>query len=163
MRQIEFIHVWRRCFIRSFVQRLGVIVLFSLPFGLASPLDLPFLDLPLPPLSAGPSIHAVDSAQFDGDKDRDTSVIGPRMPRMLERANEIFDNTGDVNGVIQVPSSNLEHRPSSEQFSVPSAFVLIGVTLGILLVLMFASIIKTFQAHHDAPRIVTPPEDSLLR
>ncbi|ADH92530.1 hypothetical protein [Arcanobacterium haemolyticum] len=159
MRQIEFIHVWRRCFIRSFVQRLGVIVLFSLPFGLASPLDLP-----LSPFSAGPAIHAVDSVQFDGDKDRDTSVIGPRMPRMLERANEIFDNTGDVNGVIQVPSSNLEHRPSSEQsFSVPSAFVLIGVTLGILLVLMFASIIKTFQAHHDAPRIVTPPEDSLLR
>ncbi|WP_220086568.1 hypothetical protein [Arcanobacterium haemolyticum] len=116
------------------------------------------------PFSAGPAIHAVDSVQFDGDKDRDTSVIGPRMPRMLERANEIFDNTGDVNGVIQVPSSNLEHRPSSEQsFSVPSAFVLIGVTLGILLVLMFASIIKTFQAHHDAPRIVTPPEDSLLR
>ncbi|SDU81233.1 hypothetical protein SAMN04489737_1455 [Arcanobacterium phocae] len=114
-------------------------------------------------------VPTADSVSVDRSQDAvsytdPTSLYISRMPVSLQRANEIYDNTGDIRSVLSRPNPSTS-KPLAEQGHslIPPAFLLIGSAFGLLILLTIVTFAKNLREHRHAACVVTSPESSILR
>ncbi|QJC21717.1 hypothetical protein HC352_03805 [Arcanobacterium buesumense] len=88
----------------------------------------------------------------------------PQMPDALERANEIFNNSGDVATILTPATTPIKQSEQSHHStSTPPASLLIASAFGLLFLLLVASFTRNISTQRHAISVATSPEGSFLR
>ncbi len=113
-------------------------------------------------------IPTADSVSSDKNQDAvsytdPTPLYISRMPVALQRANEIYGNTGDIHSILSKSSPSTSKPLADQHALIPPAFLLISSAFGLLTLLTIVTFAKNLRDHHHATCVVTSPESSLLR
>lgn len=110
----------------------------------------PTLDLTLEPTPLWPDPDPVITIEPSADNESPAQIAPApqqasisRIPRTLERAHEIFDNTGEVNGIVDhLPANSFRPTTNRNHALYTPAYIFIASVLGLL---AFLGILTTAQ------------------